>query len=176
MSEVKRLALHCAGQLEEARALVEGIPEAVYAASDDESTGGVGTQLRHCLDCVVCFAQGVVTGRVDYDRRERDARTEVDPRYGADQLAEAARVLRDEVSGLDDRDLVVRMDEPGVAPDEGWQRSSAARELRFLATHTLHHFALISLMLRERGIEVDPEFGLAPATAHFRRSRSGGRA
>lgn len=171
MSEVKRLAEHCAAQLDDARALVDRIPETVYAVTD-----GVGMQLRHCLDCVACFVQGVANGRVDYDRRERDARTEVDPRYGADQLAEAARRLRDEVTGMDDRDLLVRMDEPGVAADEGWQRSSTARELRFLATHTLHHFALISLLLRERGIEVDPAFGLAPATAHFRHQTRGGRA
>ena len=86
---------------------------------------------------------------------------------GRDQLAEVARVLREEIAKLADRDLEVRMDEPLNSRARGWARSSTVRELRFLASHTVHHFALISLILGRRGIEVDPAFGLAPATAHF---------
>lgn len=168
MSEVRRLAEECAALLDEARALIDRVPEDDYARAAYESAGSVGSQLRHCLDCIACFVEGTQTGRVDYDRRGRDTHTEVDPRHGADRLAKAAQLLREDVAGWVDRDLRIRMDEPGRAPSEGWQRSSTARELRFLATHTLHHFALISLMLTQRGFEVDPAFGLAAATADFR--------
>lgn len=168
MNEVRRLAEECAALLDEARALIDRVPEEDYARTAYESAGSVGSQLRHCLDCITCFVEGTQTGRVDYDRRGRDTHTEVDRRHGADCLAKAAQLLREDVAGWVDRDLSVRMDEPDRAANQGWQRSSTARELRFLATHTLHHFALISLMLAERGFEMDPAFGLAPATADFR--------
>jgi hypothetical protein len=39
-----------------------------------------------------------------------------------------------------------------------------ARELQFLQSHTVHHYAVIHLMLLQQGIRPDPEFGVAPST------------
>ena len=171
MTEVARLAEECAALLEEAVVLLERIPDPVFQNGREPSAGGVGNQLRHCLDCFACLAKGLDSGRIDYDRRDRDTRVEEERRFAVRQLRATARGLRDEVARAQERDLVVRMDEPGRGPAEGWHRSSLARELRFLATHTIHHFALIALLLERRGIEVDPAFGLAPATAHFQQRR-----
>ena len=141
MSEVRRLAEECAALLGEACALLERVPPPIYESCFEKNSGSVGNQLRHCLDCFACFFNGLETGRVDYDRRERDARTEVDLRHASQQLRATAQVLRREIASQVDCALVVCMDEPERARSEGWHRSSAARELRFLASHTLHHFA-----------------------------------
>ena len=74
--------------------------------------GGLGAQLRHCLDCFDCLFRGLRSGRVDYDGRERDTRTEADMDRGRDPLAEVARVLREEIAKLADRDLEVRWTNP----------------------------------------------------------------
>jgi hypothetical protein len=53
-----------------------------------------------------------------------------------------------------------------------WNRSTARRELRFLLSHTIHHYALIALSLGTRGFEI-PEalsgFGVAPSTLRHRK-------
>ncbi len=58
---------------------------------------------------------------------------------------------------------------PGEEPSSAWNRSSVGRELRFLASHTVHHYALIAALLRQRGVDPGESFGVAPATAaHWR--------
>ena len=57
-------------------------------------------------------------------------------------------------------------EEDGV-PD--WRPSSVGRELQFLVSHTVHHYALIRLLLEDHGIYAGEEFGVAPSTlAHQR--------
>jgi hypothetical protein len=43
-------------------------------------------------------------------------------------------------------------------------RSTLARELRALASHTIHHYALVAVVLRLRGVAVPAHFGVAPST------------
>jgi hypothetical protein len=52
-----------------------------------------------------------------------------------------------------------------------WTRSSIARELQSLLSHTVHHYALIAIALRLQGIEPSAEFGVAPSTLeHWRKT------
>jgi len=46
-------------------------------------------------------------------------------------------------------------------------RSSVARELQALSSHTVHHFALIAITLKGYGVEVNPGFGVSPSTLRF---------
>jgi len=48
--------------------------------------------------------------------------------------------------------------------ERGWVFSNLARELQFLASHTVHHYALIALTLTALGVPVDADFGMAPST------------
>jgi uncharacterized damage-inducible protein DinB len=43
-------------------------------------------------------------------------------------------------------------------------RSSVGRELAFVVSHTIHHCAVIALLLRDLGVAVPPRFGYAPST------------
>jgi hypothetical protein len=45
-----------------------------------------------------------------------------------------------------------------------WSQSSVTRELQALLSHTVHHYALIALMLQLNGFEVPEELGVAPST------------
>jgi hypothetical protein len=51
-----------------------------------------------------------------------------------------------------------------------WCRSSVSRELQFLLSHTVHHYALIAMTLRAAGVELDEELGVAPSTLAYQRS------
>ena len=48
-----------------------------------------------------------------------------------------------------------------------WAPSSVARELQFLVSHTVHHYAVIAAMLRPQGIEPGVDFGVAPSTLKY---------
>jgi uncharacterized damage-inducible protein DinB len=126
--------------------------------------GSVGAHVRHCLDFYVAFLDGVTEGRIDYDARERDAELETVPARALRVLEEIAARLHALRAADRDAPLLVRGD--GSAHDEGvWTRSSIGRELQFLVSHTIHHFALIGFLLRANGHAVDGLFGVAPSTA-----------
>jgi len=149
--------------LDQASSLLHDLDDALYAASD-HGHAGVGPHLRHCLDFYRCFLRDLAAGRIDYDRRERDQRVETE-RAAALALIDRVAAELAEV-GPADRVLQVRVD---CAPGEeragsAWCGSSVGRELRFLVSHTVHHFALIAGVLRGHGIEPGPEFGVAPST------------
>ncbi|MBM4187475.1 MAG: hypothetical protein FJ206_09205 [Gemmatimonadetes bacterium] len=50
------------------------------------------------------------------------------------------------------------------AGTESWSRSTLGRELQFLVSHSVHHFALIKLLLANDGPVLPREFGVAPST------------
>jgi hypothetical protein len=70
---------------------------------------------------------------------------------------------------LEDRPLIVR---EGVRRRVD-QPSSVGRELLFLSSHTVHHWALVAALLRHQGIEPGVEFGVAPSTLDHRRTSVG---
>jgi hypothetical protein len=42
--------------------------------------------------------------------------------------------------------------------------SSLGRELVFVLQHTIHHQAIVALLLAARGVTIPPRFGYAPST------------
>ncbi len=133
--------------------------------------GGIGPHLRHCLDHYHSLIDGLGTGHIDYDIRQRDPRIEEDPAFAIDiiqQLSEGLSALNQE---HDDLRLDVKMD-CGTVEDEPWASSSVKRELQFLISHTVHHYAIIAMICRDQGIEPDPGFGIAPSTLKYQRTQS----
>jgi hypothetical protein len=158
--------------LEQGIDLIEALDPDLFARPEPAiGSSGVGAQLRHCLDFYACFLRGLDAGRIDYDERERDPRVESD----RDWAVERMRALVAELGALDgdpDRELAVRHDaEPGAGADGGWARSSPRREARFLLSHTIHHYAIIAILLRTNGVDPGERFGFAPSTlAYLERS------
>lgn len=132
--------------------------------------GGVGSQFRHCIDFYTCYLNGLEGGRIDYSRRERDQRVESEPAYAVDRIETLIRSLAETAPGDLDRTLMVKSDMPVVSPGlPSWSGSTVHRELQFLVSHTIHHYALIVSLLREQGFELDgqsAEFGVAPSTLY----------
>ncbi len=173
MSDVSRLAAICAELLEQARDLVLKLDGDAFAAPLPGVAASTGVHLRHCLDAFDRLCAGLETGAVDYDRRARDPRTESDPMLALERIEALREELLDRIARSPDRALRIRADEPDLAPHEGFVASTLTRELRALASHTMHHFALIAVVLRLRGVAVPGRFGVAPSTwAHAKRQRS----
>jgi len=150
--------------LQQLAALVECMDDAQYQSElAREVSGSVGGHVRHSLDHISALMMGIASGQVSYDARLRG--TAVESRRDA-ALHEIGRLLRDlrqlHASSLDTPlDVVLSASARGTP---AVARSTMARELEFVSSHTIHHFAIVALLLREMGVRVPPRFGYAPST------------
>jgi uncharacterized damage-inducible protein DinB len=154
--------------------LLDDLEDDVYRGEADcfETSYRVGPHLRHCIDAYRCLLDGVGASKVDYDGRSRDRLIEGDRNAGLAALTE----VRSDVKALAELDphtaIRVKVDTPDDAGG-AWSRSTLRRELQFLVGHTVHHYALIAMILRQNGVEPGQDFGVAPSTLrHWERERS----
>lgn len=161
--------LHIVGQCVE---VLEAIDPELYSRSILGSrAGSLGGQFRHCIDYMACFLRDLPTGKIDYDRRKRDPELERLPGSAADRLREISRGLAAIPASQAGKQVMVKADQMGEGahddPSSEWCASTLLRELRFLLSHTVHHCALISLMLKAEGVDVSEVFGVAPSTLEY---------
>jgi hypothetical protein len=90
-----------------------------------------------------------------------------------ERIRSIIRRLEDEPALRTDSIVWVRMeDSAGSHVPEPFLVSSIGRELQVLSSHTIHHFALLAMVLRARGVSVDAEFGMAPSTLRYLSSQT----
>jgi len=152
--------------LAQAAELLDRIDDETFASPVasfyDSSVGG---HLRHCLEHYQSFLAGLETGRIDYDDRKRDTAIETKTASAAAAIGDITERLRS-LPAEPAQALEVKMD-CGVDQIE-WQPSSSGRELQFLVSHTVHHFAMIGGICQALGVAVDHGFGVAPSTLRHR--------
>jgi hypothetical protein len=166
MGDVRDLAADNATLLEHGIGLIERLQDPLFRGDPaGDGRDGVGKQFRHVIDFYGCCLDGLAEKRVDYTRRAREAAVEQDRSVAIDAL----RSVRDRLGKLaDDAELSVVVDRlSGSEEPASWSRSSLLRELHFLMSHTVHHFALIRWILKLQGVEVEPGFGVAPSTLRY---------
>jgi len=155
--------------IEQGVRLLESLPAGVFTACSPSTLGAsIGGHLRHNIDHYACFLRGISGGRIDYDNRERAADIETEPEAAVRALKRAAEQLNDIQGAVLNRTLEVRMD-TGESNERPWTCSSVRRELQFLLSHAVHHYALIAMVCRLYGQAVDDDFGVAPSTLKHRR-------
>jgi uncharacterized damage-inducible protein DinB len=156
--------------LEQGLDLLAGMDDALFNSRPSIGLSPIGSHLRHCLDFYRSYLEGVGQGRIDYDERERDPRLECDRGYAMDVLRWTISRL-EETSGVDEH-MPVQVATDRSAAEQGdlaWSASTVRRELQFLRSHTVHHYALISVVLKLLGHPPAPDFGVAPSTLEHRR-------
>jgi hypothetical protein len=129
----------------------------------------IGAHFRHVLDHYFAFLHGLARGRIDYDQRDRDPDIEADlhSAHAAARRVEAALAALPAatIEGPVLVNVAVATEAHGATV---WERSTVQRELAFLLSHTVHHYALISLHARQQGVELGEDFGVAPSTLEHR--------
>ncbi len=137
------------------------------AAPDVAFSSHSGPHLRHIVEHYEAFTLNIDARSVDYDTRARDRSIEQDR-----QLARVRIIaVQAQLSALASRQLqdpiAVHL-RGGLGGEENFVSfSTIARELLFLASHAVHHYALIQLHCREQGIDLGANFGKAPATVRY---------
>jgi hypothetical protein len=123
----------------------------------------LGAHFRHCIDHVDALLNGIASGEICYDRRERGTAIERDRTAGLAAAAERAVLVRAIGDAVLDSSITVRALIAPAAPEVALD-STVAREVLYVFHHTVHHTALMSAQATNMGIQPDPRAGRAPAT------------
>lgn len=146
--------------LDQALAVISAHQASPAVAFDRHS----GPHLRHIVEHYEAFT-GHLGGRsVDYDSRARDRSIERDPQQARQRILNLQRQLRGLEDGVGEAPLAVHL-RGGLGGEENFVSfSTLDRELLFLASHAVHHYALVHLHCRAAGIDLGADFGKAPST------------
>ena len=149
-------------QLDEMATLVMATDGTIYTARPIAVSGTIGEHVRHCLDHIAALVAAGPSQPMSYDSRHRGTAVERDPAEALRQIMRLqSSVDRWGARSMDDPICVASL----VAPGEsvvGW--STLGRELAFLNCHTIHHQALIAVLLELSDEPVPDRLGLAPST------------
>jgi uncharacterized damage-inducible protein DinB len=154
-------------QLDGLRDLVSRLAGPVYRAAPSRQSGTIGAHVRHSLDHVRALIRATHSGDLCYDARLRDTNVERDPAAAVAEIDRLSLALDDvEPDQLDRRiRLRTKLDRTGT---EITVHSTLGRELAFAIQHTIHHAALIGVLLDQLGMAVPADFGYAPSTPRSR--------
>ncbi len=128
--------------------------------------GAVGGHFRHCLEFINCFLADADSGKIDYEKRERNQLLETGREFAIAEYARTIGQLENFRLNSAEKVLLVKT-EILTDKEDLWCESSVERELEFLQSHTIHHYALIAFKLRAKNFSVSKEFGVAPSTLRF---------
>ena len=134
----------------------------------------IGPHIRHIIEhyTALLVALGSASALVDYDARDRDMRIQSVPDATLAKLWELQTTMRRfaDTVGLHanlKHPLVTRLQAGNVGEFTVEVATTLGRELMFLSSHTVHHFALIGHYSKAAGVEMGHDFGKAPATLAF---------
>lgn len=149
--------------------LLSSITDDQYAMNNGKYfKSGVGKHFRHIIDHYLSLVNRE-GDRVDYDDRKRDTRLESDRSFAIEKMKFIINGL-EEISADSskiDSSVTVRSNEGSGEEDNAWSDSSIRRELQFLISHTVHHYALIAIILKTIGCKLSEDFGVAPSTLKY---------
>ena len=161
----------------------------VHIASPYVSSS-IGAHFRHVVDMYSALmtsdSEQQVSDIVDYDVRRRGALIE----KRRDIAIEELRSLEDWITQLTNNaseasnvgDAIVKQKQQSISLKSEVTLSdscsvivetSLIRELIFVGSHAVHHYALINVIAKLQGVTLSGSLGIAPATATFLREQDG---
>jgi uncharacterized damage-inducible protein DinB len=157
--------------LQQAIELLRSLDAATYTQPCEVCFGSTpGGHMRHVLEHYLAFANGIDAGLINYEARCRGSEMET-------SIVAAAATVDSLLQQLDQLDTEAAQRTVHVIADDGGALlgsvSTVQRELQFLLSHTVHHFALMHTILRSNGHTSLPEgFGVAPSTLRYQREHA----
>lgn len=146
--------------------LLSQVSDEIYASNNGTyNKSGIGRHFRHIIEHYLSLVNET-NSTIDYDARERDLRLENNRELMISTMSEVISSLEKFSIKPDylQKEINVRSNEGIGEEDSPLSSSTIRRELQFLISHTVHHYALIGLILKTMGFDPSPEFGIAPST------------
>lgn len=150
-------------QLRALGSIVENMPDDLFTAKGGRASGSIGEHVRHSLDHARALLSLGDGEELTYDARLRGTPVETSAGVAAQAILGTCRDLDALTAVPLDRPIrLCLIEEAGRSAPE--VMSTLGRELAFVVQHTIHHCALIALLLERRGIPTPARFGYAPST------------
>ncbi len=162
---MNQLLKGCSEALEQVSVIIHAIgqhTEEVY------QTTRAGSHVRHMVDHFIALQQGIASGIIDYNRRNRDSVIESDINEGLQAIENIINALG-KMTTQDRKVSVISEIDCHQTLSEHFD-STVRRELLYLINHTIHHTAYMKLLVKPFGVELPDEIGIAPGTATFLRN------
>lgn len=156
--------------LEQLLSILNSLSDELYRSSYmDDGSSAIGRHVRHIIDLYRALMTMDEADVIDFDKRNRGSLIEQDKSAAGNEVmqvlgwilaldnqANKQVMLKTEVSVYQTRQIMLE--------------TNVFRELCYVASHTTHHLALLTLLARSRGIVIDKAIGVAPTTATYCRS------
>lgn len=126
----------------------------------------IGQHIRHILEFYICLFQGIETGIINYDNRDRDIRIENDKEFTINLIKQ----LKEKINSLDKNPEILLEVKYGDASAKNIElKSNIERELAYNIEHSIHHLAIIkpSIIEHFRYVEIPKHFGIASSTIRY---------
>ncbi|MEQ9209877.1 MAG: hypothetical protein RLN96_08565 [Pseudomonadales bacterium] len=157
--------------LEVAEKILLDITDYQYRVVAEPFSVSLGKHLRHITDHYQQLLAGLPQALVEYDRRER-LETEENERSAMlmrlRSISYQLSQLSKNFQGDQPLSVCLALEEDGDSPVVP---STLSRELLFLQSHSIHHYAIISAILKLQHIDVEPDFGIAPSTLKYEKEK-----
>lgn len=147
--------------LEQGIYLLESISNDRYTQKKQDMDASIGGHFRHILEHYELFWEGLKSGHIDYDNRKRNPELETNRLFALDSMMGYASKFQEETFNLEPLTISQNYNPKNPIPIV---TSNLTRELMFLISHTVHHYAIISILVKLDGGEVSEGFGFSPAT------------
>ena len=151
-------------RLDELMRVVLTLSTDAYGARTSRVSGSIGEHVRHVLDHISSLVACPPTAVLSYDHRTRGTSVESEPSVAVREMMRLDAALeRCGERPLDEPIAVAAIVSANGDAVSGW--STLARELAFVMSHTIHHQAIIALLLEQQNSDVPGDgFGYAPST------------
>jgi uncharacterized damage-inducible protein DinB len=157
--------------LHELASVINSLSDEQYVQNPAPIHGFIGAHVRHSLDHVQTLLDAAAATSIDFDTRQRGTSVETSRAAALDTITRLIASLQslspDCLNKSLDMSMMVTADDlPLRLP------TSFLREAGFVVSHTVHHNAIISTMIRTLGGTVPPRFGYAPSTLAHQKNTS----
>ncbi|KKN01689.1 hypothetical protein LCGC14_1125290 [marine sediment metagenome] len=159
--------------LAQGHAYLEGVTKEDYSqVVTPNFISSAGAHMRHIIDHYQSLMLGFSSQKVDYDCRLRGGDIESSPKAAINKIAEIASWIEQLSSDDFNTPLLLSSEVSIKSKNVQTVTTSLARELIFVGSHAVHHYAMISQITFAQKASFDQSFGLAPSTATFLREKS----
>lgn len=128
----------------------------------------IGKHVRHVAEFYQTFLQGLATGIVNYDNRQRNIRLETDIAFTIEQLTQIKTALQHiDLNKPLQLSVAYTQDAAQQIP------TNPARELVYLIEHTIHHLAILRIAVDAHFsfVNLPNNFGIAYSTVKHQQTK-----
>ncbi len=149
---------------------IEGLSDAEYQfCAKPWFDSSIGQHLRHIIDLYLALINRANADVINYDVRRRGHGVESVRNIGLQELNGIRQWVSEITSEEIEQQTTVSTEVAMSSQQTAEFASSFGRELCFASSHLTHHLALMAVIAKMTGKDVDPTLGLAAATAtHLR--------